>query len=1201
MGIHDKLPGVQRSVPLGWQDLAYRDGVLDEELLRRLQLVFAQGLDSQAYGIVAGDNPQEIDGSDTTQSLAVTLTDGNSSYLTVYPGKAVTPSGHVIVIDSPHDDIQIIATAVGGQTVAYLEYQNEETELRPMRSRVTGSNARISVKDESDLIKTLERSDFEALDAITLTRVVALALVTIQQVDSTGATIPVISYDAETIAYNRPWFSPVDIMHRRMVGSGTQSSNNPHGQTLNDLMVAGDLSLYDLFTGRGMIIAPDASYAKVPGTGCDEVIPNTRWVRDEDTSGNFDFPGGTTYTGEVTDKSNAYYVELEGYPIAIGACLYINGDEDTADYLAVPIERIENTNVIFVQGDLFRRITIVTSGGFEFNLYTTESGLGGNGVTATVSSSSSAGSEAISEDAGARTISIVIEDGVSDFVSLKATVEAAISGGSITLLSDVGYSPKYTIVPTFTSADAQTVTNIADDATFTFRYTSASALEPPVTYNDEPHLTFKVPQGSETIISDGLAFNALSVPQLDFDEIGPIPRRIWVTFDDADELILYPQVLIPFTRLSDFTDDSVEVSTALRGPGRVRLWLVDAIASALLDVQITVTGTDRDGAALTETVTFGSSWVSNPAPSETEEPNQVAVTDAVFASVTEVSIDARVNDGPQTAVLVEVAPDFIYEETSINRNCLVARVFWNGFRSSKLWDLREVYPNVTSAFSRPTNEVLAESILGMRSLFQPSTEETVVYFDLGDDALDMRNSDLKLTRRFALRSRKGPDDPVESSSVGSFATSGIDSYYYSRVIRAPDGMTWAQIIFLGRAQIFSIGSNQPEIRWSIASDPDEWSDWTSMNSSAVAFEGRDGREIVYYIDLVNDGDMDFTDSVYAYQIRMIGHWAAFAVLLGEEEPNFAASELAQCIDRAFKVNHWECDEASATEGWHAAMLVYPRSGEANNPIGSVPETSIIVVNANEGQKIDPTTLYFERFFGWDDSSAPALTEQFYITLDGDGWFRQSLSIGSAILLWDATFLRVTVDVLVDGDFTVTGNYQWDATRTFNDVVPLSHIAQILNASPAGANDWYLGSVSWQETSAVVPGSLTQTAILLTSTGDWIRFSIDEYIRNNCTLDQVELIVSKNIAGSVTVTVDLHGVLVTGVGAVWTLLATDSVVYTSAVAADRQRLLFDINTVMIELNLYTLTFTLTAGVDATIHRVTLRQQSTVLRRALNAYS
>lgn len=996
MSDHDKLEGISRRIPVTIQLQEYLDSVLETELINRLRYVFAYGLSSESCGIYAETKPSEIDGTDTTEPLCVIVDPTNSNQVIVYPGTAIAKSSHAITITQTHTLI-LAATTADAQNIVYLEYQNEWVDLVAMRSRTSSAASKRQAVDEEDMVKCLEKSAFEALDTATRNRIVAIALVTIQQTDSLGTLETVVDYSQSVASYNRPWFSPVDIEHRKMVGSGTASSSNPHGMTANDFMVAGDLSLYNALIGRGIVIAPAYSYAGVPGTACVETIESTRFVTDS--------------TGVVTGTVGSKYVLLEGYPVSLGVCEKqdANAGTENATLLAVHQTGKEGTNIVWVDPD-----------------------------------------EPI------------------------------------------------------------------ETTTYKLYYTSVSALEPPTDYVTATSLTFGTPAGLEAFVSDGFAYNTLTESELSLENVGPIPRRVWIIYDDTNGLEILPQTLLNNTKLDDFDNDEVTVSTTFFGPGKLRVWLSNAIPNASLDVDLTFTGTDTSGNAITEIVGFDSTWADNPPPASAEKEEQGKLTTNTFATLTKIEITTRTADGPNSAVLVEVMPDAIYQRTSIERALHVARAFWNGFRVSYLADRREIVPSLREA-GRPINEVMADSVL-MRQAIWPAKQHDL-RFHFGEDSMNMHFSDQRLTRKWGLRPEQGTEDPVNITSDEL----GRDAWYYSRAVRAKDNMRWLLAAIGGNSYHSGLGSDF-QVRWTTTDDPGTWSSWTDTTASTIVKEYNNTSALAFYLYFPDIAGFDLTDSVYKYQIRFWGRWHSLCVFTSDEDLHAQTeAALIAALTTLFEVQHWG-ENTGGLDGKHKAVEIVPQSKD---------QTKLAIL-LHTGDKANYTTIRQIDIAAY--TSGGVSTDGFIVYADGSVFIQEDLTLDG----------EVVGDLNVQ-DSVVCDDVEYNNIRTENVVVPLEHLQTYLgtaydpDTAPGFINAFPVGPLE------IMPWRLNNAGV-----GTYtIMFSLDPFIREGAKLNKIELLLRQVGAPNViTLDVTVEYAAATGVGVAWNLLASDTVTSNPGVQWDR---------------------------------------------------
>jgi len=1150
--LHERIRGISRRVPGTITNLEWLDDVLEEELLVRLKLVYAQTLDEESYGIVSSDDPVEHDGTDSTDPLVVMVNEDNDLAVDVYPGLAVCSAGLWMEISSVVSGVALAATGVGSQNVVYLEYQNVETTMVPARSRTTGINSRRDVEDATDLVQVATLADFQALDSATLRRVVPLALVTVQSTSSTTTTT-VVDLTAATLTGNRPWFSPVDIYHRAQQGTGTVTASNPHGMTANDFQAAGDLSLYDLLVGQGAVVSPPASYAGVPGTSCVETIPRTRWLQDS--------------LGEVTETVGAFYVELLGYPTALGACELQDSSLGTQNNQLLPVLQVPRTNIVYVTPEHMRTVVVPqpasgTPSSTGITVTLVQCGLGDNRVVVAFQAGSG---EAASWDATSKTLTVTFVASTSTTLTLAATMSAVTA-----TLPAVFVSLTATGSDVWVAGDAAQYSNIADDAEFKLYYTCAQALEPPADYSSEPSLTFSAPQGDEAYITNGLAYDTIIDPELSLENLGPIPRRVWVVYDEDDGFKHIPQVLLPYSRLEDATDDTYEIAQTFYGPGKVRIWLTGAVASSSLNVELTLTGTDADGNSQTEVVTFDSTWIDNPATATTEQPYQMQSTAATFGgSALTIEITDRTADGPFSAIVVEVVPEFVYEETSGDRVLLVAAIHWDGFRASSLTDWRTVVPSLKK-LGRPRWEQAGEATLAHFSIF-PDNEWPLTLL-LGDDIDDMRNSDQILTRHFAPSGeRKLLADPALSSSDPE----GLDSYYYSRAIRPPADTQFFQVVLFGKARHVDSGStSRVQIRYTTDAAPDTWSSWAALTQNAYITRGRDQTSMAFCIFLPDESGFTATDAAHQFQLRIVGEWSSFATYVSSEDLREISTGDAALL-AAFATEHYAPGSGSYT-GNHKSIIIVPEQAASTK--------ARIYVYAHANDNAVAVSDKVIRVFGYTDTLATSPSEILYLTVGG------TLGVvGGLTVAGDAS---VSGDLTVGDDITADG-YFYDSTTGVIVEIPLSAYASILDNSAPAPTTWSSALVSIQDQIAGVSLSTDQRPYVYGNGSGWfIAVDLDPYLRSGCDLYQVELIAE--FPGGVTpanITVELWAILAVGSGTAWTNVATDTQTCPAG-ASTRRQLVFTLNQSVISSNLYMLMIKHASGyTELAIHRTRIVYRDT----------
>lgn len=327
-----KLPGLTYTIHHSTDRLRRQQDYVEQEMLMTRKLLMGSadlGL-TASFGLVAPTDPTAHTAG-STDPLAVSINASNQLTIDVNPGTAVMRSGVWITVHAIVRQTQLASTAVGVPNVVFLRYlldsapveQNDFQEfVSPYTLRVGDPiDSGYSVSTESVLIGVATVDTYTQYADSVLQDLVPLAIVTMQTVTSGGATVNQLSIDHSQASYtfNRPWFSPVDLQHRAMVGTGTFSSTNPHRTSANDLTV-GDLSLWQLHLDHGMVVAKDKSIAKVPGYRCSSAITT---ISTDDA------------TGSATGYPNAQYLTLPYFPVRLGR-VCINSTTIVLGALLVP-------------------------------------------------------------------------------------------------------------------------------------------------------------------------------------------------------------------------------------------------------------------------------------------------------------------------------------------------------------------------------------------------------------------------------------------------------------------------------------------------------------------------------------------------------------------------------------------------------------------------------------------------------------------------------------------------------------------------------------------------------------------------------------------------------------------------------------------------------------------------------------------------
>jgi len=293
---------------------------------------FLRSLIGSTPGIVDKSADPTVVPLNTSRPLFVSTNASNPLSLDITKGYAVTANYQLIIVDSNLSGIALPSLLANTTYVVALEYTlvpSEDrqvnhfgisTELRDERPSNTPYGAQVGADSTlSQVVTIASLADFNNLSIFSQDRKNGLVVIAVVTVTVSSLNVPSLLVDLtrNTYAYNRPWFSPVDIAHRTLIGSGVVTSNNPHAISIQDLSSSG-FTLYEQLLSKGGVFAKDTAYYGYPGTFCTELISLNRYQMDA--------------TGEVTGDSSLhldpitgrYFVVLAKVPVRMGS-LYIQG------------------------------------------------------------------------------------------------------------------------------------------------------------------------------------------------------------------------------------------------------------------------------------------------------------------------------------------------------------------------------------------------------------------------------------------------------------------------------------------------------------------------------------------------------------------------------------------------------------------------------------------------------------------------------------------------------------------------------------------------------------------------------------------------------------------------------------------------------------------------------------------------------------
>jgi hypothetical protein len=254
-------------------------------------------------------------------------------------------------------------------------------------------------------------------------------------------------------------------------------------------------------------------------------------------------------------------------------------------------------------------------------------------------------------------------------------------------------------------------------------YTRVNACEPPL----PGATTFQSqnPIEEELIVAGGAGVTALTNTQETMGDAYQFPQRYDFYVDGNGTLLKTPQVIYCWKQLDAIGASDVPTITQY-GPGQLLLGLMgdhDFVGSGL-SIGIRIYGTDTSGANINELLTFTeATWHDpGPIPKTTITPAAFAWSTLIFATVTNIVVETRVNSSPNAGIMLW-ALQTPYSNYDKMKDCLhVASAFWDGLRFSDsatqptgVWDRRivstTVKPDVTVQDSLQ-NQLLITALAG---------------------------------------------------------------------------------------------------------------------------------------------------------------------------------------------------------------------------------------------------------------------------------------------------------------------------------------------------------------------------------------------------------------------------------------------------------------------------------------------------------
>lgn len=358
--------------------------------------------------------------------------------------------------------------------------------------------------------------------------------------------------------------------------------------------------------------------------------------------------------------------------------------------------------------------------------------------------------------------------------------------------------------------------------------------------NDE--VQFRQPTTNELVISGGQGHTELTPnftdefsnqrAQISLGTAAAIPKRYRIFADASGSLLHTPQHLLCATRLDDIGTSVFAFASSMLGVGRLRVGLQDVVLNASTEVTIRLTGTDNQGATVTEDVTFDFSNYETPALGQcVENPKNFQITGTAFVSAISLQVLTRTADGPNTAVCVyaEVNP---LQTEALRDACPLAEVFWDGSGICRIQDIRPISVRVEQPTRTPMMKAAGQAALAAHPGNSGLTE--LISEDLRDPfKLKLLDPARLFKLNDGLRSESLPAGiGIESGGAGL-----DEDIYTTQALRVlPGSAKRVRVTLLGQdvQRDLLVGNDgilpNVEYRSSATTGPATWTAWTALTA-----------------------------------------------------------------------------------------------------------------------------------------------------------------------------------------------------------------------------------------------------------------------------------------------------------------------------------------------------------------------------------
>lgn len=338
-------------------------------------------------------------------------------------------------------------------------------------------------------------------------------------------------------------------------------------------------------------------------------------------------------------------------------------------------------------------------------------------------------------------------------------------------------------------------------------FTKVDAAEPPVGQN-ETIFTTSNPAEEEMIIAGGLGHDVLSSTSESFADASRYPMVYSLFVDEDGTIRRTPQVIYCLKKLDSIgTSDTPDITQY--GPAKIMMGLTESTDVATMSVKVRVYGKGVNGSDINELFTFtGPTWADpGPIPNTSYTPDSLRVSTNVFSEINNVVIEERIDDGPNSAIMIwallKPTGDQTYDK--MKDACQISEVMWDGLRFSQIRDKRIIATTVRDFLDyegrQPTLDFMALTLAGGNATRYVEDFRVPRYHCL-QHVYEEESSQVPSFPNFGLLNDIDANAPW--FNLGRL-TSGIQGYYRTRAlpVMSGSGELWRVTLLPKRVEAFS--------------------------------------------------------------------------------------------------------------------------------------------------------------------------------------------------------------------------------------------------------------------------------------------------------------------------------------------------------------------------------------------------------------